>query len=124
MRIARKDQIEKPFENYTGEKVYEMLGAPEHLGSAQYHSFGHTVIPVGCNSRPHYHPVAEETYYILSGVAKMIVNDVEYKLVPGDAMLINTLERHQIFNAGDIDLEFIVVCAPAWTPDNSVFLDE
>lgn len=123
MRLTRKEQIEKPFLNSTGERVYEMLGAPEEIGAAKYHSFSHVVIPAGCHSRPHYHPVAEETYYILSGEGRMQVDDRELRLVPGDALLIHTLEKHQIFNDGDSDLEFIAVCAPAWTPDNSVYLD-
>ena len=124
MRLTRKDKIDQPFVNFTGERIYEMLGAPEHLGAARFHSFGHAVIPVGCYSRPHYHPVAEETYYILSGKARMIVDAKEFILSPGDALLIHTLEKHQIFNAGDCDLEFLAICAPAWTPDNSVYLDE
>lgn len=123
MKLTRKDKVEKPFVNTTGERVYEMLGAPEHIGAAKYHSFSHVVIPAGCHSRPHYHPVAEETYYILSGEGRMIVDDSVLKLIPGDALLIQTLEKHQIFNDGDSDLEFIAVCAPAWTPDNSVYLD-
>ncbi|MBQ2959865.1 MAG: cupin domain-containing protein [Oscillospiraceae bacterium] len=124
MRLTRKEQIDKPFRSPTGERVYEMLGAPKHIGGANYHSFSHVVIPAGCSSRLHYHPIAEETYYILSGEGRMLVDDKELKLLPGDALLIHTLEKHQIFNDTDADLEFIAVCAPAWTPDNSVYLDE
>ena len=123
MRLIRKENIAAPFESGTGEEVYEMIGAPQRIGASKYHSFGHTVIPAGCGSRLHYHPVAEETYYILSGRARMMVDDRELSLLPGDAILIHTLEKHQIFNAGDMDLEFLVICAPAWTPDNSVYLD-
>lgn len=124
MKLTRKDKVEKPFVNLTGERVYEMLGAPEHIGGAKGHSFSHVVIPAHCHSRPHYHPVAEETYYILSGEGRMIVDDMEMKLVPGDALLILPPEKHQIFNDGDCDLEFIAVCAPAWNKENSVYLDE
>lgn len=124
MLITRKDKVGKPFENPTGERIYEMIGRSEHLGGAIKHSFGHVVIPPGCSSRPHYHPEAEETYYILKGRAKMIINDVEHFLWPGDAVFIRPPEKHQIFIMGDEDLEFIVVCAPAWEPTNSVFLDE
>lgn len=123
MRLTRKENIDKPFESGTGERVYEMLGAPEQIGGAKHHSFSHVVIPAGCSSRPHYHPVAEETYYILSGEGRMLVDDKELKLVPGDALLILPPEVHQIFNDSDSDLEFIAVCAPAWEPTNSVYLD-
>lgn len=123
MRLTRKERIETPFCSGSGERVYELLGAPEHIGGAGYHSFSHVVIPAGCASRPHYHPVAEETYYILSGRARMLVDDRELQLLPGDALLILPPEKHQIFNTGECELEFIAVCAPAWTPDNSVYLD-
>lgn len=123
MRLIRKENIETPFESGTGERVYEMLGAPEHIGGAKHHSFSHVVIPAGCASRPHYHPVAEETYYILSGEGRMRVDDKELRLVPGDALLILPPEVHQIFNDTDSELEFIAVCAPAWEPSNSVYLD-
>ena len=124
MRVIRKEQVTQPFVNYTGEKIYEMIGAPVNLGAATHHSVGHVVIPPNCMSRPHYHPVAEETYYILAGQAKMIIDDETFIFNPGDAVLIKQNEKHQIFCVGDIDLEFLVVCAPAWEPNNSVFLDD
>jgi mannose-6-phosphate isomerase-like protein (cupin superfamily) len=122
--ITRKDKVEKPFTTMTGERVYEMIGRPEHLGGATKHSFGYTVIPRNCSSRPHYHPYAEETYYILKGKGRMIIDGVEHSVRPGDAIFISPPEKHQIFADGLEDLEFIVVCAPAWELSNSIFLDE
>lgn len=123
MRLTRKEEITKPFVNSTGERVYEMLGAPEAIGGAKHHSFSHVVIPAGCCSRPHYHPIAEETYYILTGEGRMLVDGKEMILCPGDALLIQPPEMHQIFNDTDSDLEFIAVCAPPWNKDNSVYMD-
>lgn len=124
MLISRKENVKEPFINPTGERIYEMIGIPEHLGGATKHSFGHVVIPPNCSSLPHYHPEAEETYYILKGKAKMMVNGTEYSLKTGDAVFIKPPEVHQIFAVGNEDLEFIVVCAPAWEPNNSIYLDE
>ena len=123
MKIARKDKVLKPFVIDTGEKVYEMFGRPDELGGSCAHSFSHVVIPPGCSSIHHYHNEAEETYYILSGRARLIVNDKEYILTSEDAVLIMPPEKHQIFSIGDENLEFIAVCAPAWEPTNSVYLD-
>lgn len=123
MRLARKEHISCPFDSGHGERVYEMLGAPEAIGGAKGHSFSHVVISPHCCSRPHYHPVAEETYYILSGEGRMVVDGKELLLVPGDALLILPPEVHQIFNDSDSELEFIAVCAPAWEPTNSVYTD-
>lgn len=124
MIITRKDNVEKPVVSRTGERVYELIGRPEHLGGATKHSLGYAVIPPNCSSRPHYHPYAEETYYILKGEGRMVIEGVEHNVRPGDAILISPREKHQIFTDGDDDLEFIVVCAPAWEPSNSIFVDE
>ena len=123
MRLTRKESISAPFDSGHGERVYEMLGAPEAIGGAKGHSFSHVVISPHCSSRPHYHPVAEETYYILSGEGRMLVDGKELQLIPGDALLIMPPEVHQIFNDSDSELEFIAVCAPAWEPTNSVYLE-
>jgi len=123
MRVIRKEQIDNPFINTTGERIYEKIGSPEQLGNSKHHSFGHVVIPVGCSSKKHYHPIAEETYYILKGKAKILINDIEHILVPKDTLFIEPNETHQIFSVGEDDLEFLVICAPAWEPNNSVYLD-
>jgi len=121
--ITRKEKVEQPFVNATGERVYEMVGKPARLGGAANHSFAYAVIPPNCSSRLHYHPHAEETYYMLKGEGKLVIDGVEHNVRPGDLIFISPPEKHQIFNAGGDDLEFIVVCAPPWEPDNSVFLD-
>lgn len=123
MRKVRKEEVANPFINVTGERIYEMIGAPKELGNSKHHSFGHVVIPIDCSSRPHYHPVAEETYYILKGKAKIVIDDVEHILIPEDTILIETNEKHQIFSIGEEDLEFLVICAPAWESNNSIYLD-
>ncbi|TAL48541.1 cupin domain-containing protein [archaeon] len=123
MLITRKDKT-KPFNNPTGEHIYEMIGRSKNLGGATKHSFGHVIILPKGSSRPHYHTEAEETYYILKGNAKMVVDGREYFLSAGDAVFIQPPERHQIFNEGEEDLEFLVVCVPAWESNNSVYIDE
>ncbi|MEK7130544.1 MAG: cupin domain-containing protein [Patescibacteria group bacterium] len=123
MIITRKDRIKKPSINPTGEQIYEMIGRPKYLGGATKHSFGHVVIPPKCSSRLHYHPEAEETYYILKGKGKMLIDGKEHFVHSGDAIFIRPSEKHQIFTEGNKDLEFIVICAPSWEPTNSVFVD-
>ncbi len=108
----------------SGEHVYEMIGRPMQLGGSTKQSLGYVVIPPNCSSRPHYHPNAEETYYILKGKGRIIINGAEHNVLSGDAILISPPEKHQIFCAGNDNLEFIVVCAPPWEPSNSVYLDE
>lgn len=104
-----------------GEIVRELSG--NAAGGSQAHSLAQIVIPPGKASLKHYHPVAEESYYILSGSARMEVDGQSTTLGHGDAVAIAPPSVHQIFNVGEVDLVFLAVCAPAWTPDISIFLD-
>lgn len=122
MHLTRPNST--PFVNTTGEMVYSLIGASEFEGNAKQHSLAYVVIPPGCSSRHHYHPQAEESYYILRGQARLVLNGKAYSLSQGDAVLIEPPEHHQIFAEGDDNLEFIVACAPPWEPTNSVYLDE
>ena len=121
MRIASKRDVKEPVRQPQGETVYELIGASGGAGGASKHSFALVIIPSGKSSVNHHHLVSEETYYILRGTARMVVDGQAFVLTPGQACLIQHPEWHQIFNVGDDDLEFIAVCAPPWTPDDSVF---
>ena len=124
MFINSKDQILTPFTQPLGESVFELIGSSPKSGDARLHSLAHILIPPGKCSSKHYHKVAEETYYILKGQGRMVVDEREYTLTPGQACLICAPEVHQIFNDGTVDLEFLAVCAPAWTPDDSFLAEE
>ncbi len=121
MYITTKDKGNR-VENPTGEVIYELVGCEKNLGDALNHSVGYVVIPSGCSSLLHYHPEAEEIYSILKGEGEIVVDGRKYPVKSGDTIFISPLEKHQIFAYGDCDLEFIVMCAPAWTPECSVFL--
>jgi mannose-6-phosphate isomerase-like protein (cupin superfamily) len=124
MKITNKDLTDIPASNSTGEKVYALIGNTEELGGTKQHSLGHVVITPKGHSKLHYHPVAEETYYILSGKGKIAIEDNVYSLSKGEVALIMPNEKHQIFCDGEEDLEFLVVCAPAWEINNSILVNE
>lgn len=119
---VRNAQHVRGIESEHGEIVYELLGAS--AGGSRAHSLAQIVIPPGKASLKHYHPVAEESYYILSGTARMELDGEIAVLGPGDGVIILPHQVHRIANAGEGDLILLAVCVPAWTPDNSVFLDD
>ncbi len=96
-----------------------MFGSPKELGGTVHHSFVHVIIPSDCFSPAHYHKISEETYYILKGKTRMIIDDKEFFLYPSQACLIMPNEIYQIFNDEKEDLEFLTISAPAWTPANT-----
>ena len=110
-----------PFVSEHGEIVRELLGSA--VGGGLQHSIAHITIPPGKAALKHYHPVVEESYYILTGQGRMVVDGEEKMLFAGDTIAIPLNAIHQIFNDSETDLIFLAVCAPPWTPDCSVFVD-
>ena len=124
MMVTSKNKVKKVLENSSGEKIYELIGKAKELGGSSKHSVAYVVIKKNGSSLLHYHPKAEESYYVLKGKARIVVDNNENLLKKGDAVLIMPFEKHQIFNDGEENLEFIVVSAPAWEPNNSVFINK
>jgi len=111
----------RAFQSEHGEVVYELIGAA--AGGSQTYSLAQIMLPPGKASLKHYHPVAEESYHILSGVGRIEMDGETASLKPGDSIAILPNQVHRIFNEGDENLIFLAICVPAWTPDNSIYLD-
>ncbi len=120
MHILNTDAV-TPFHSPHGEVVREYMGLA--AGGTQQHSLAHITLPPGTASMKHYHPVVEESYFILSGQGHMVLDGETQSVRPGDAIAIPQNAVHQIFNDAAEDLTFLAVCAPPWTPDCSVFID-
>ncbi|CAG1005937.1 putative monooxygenase [Phycisphaerales bacterium] len=124
MRVISKNDVKRPFVAPLGEQIFEMIGRPLELGGTTKHSFVHVVIPAKKSSAAHYHKVSEETYYVLSGRARMAIDGKTFQLIPGQACLIMPMEIHQIFNDEEEDLHFLTISAPAWVPEDSHYVEE
>lgn len=129
-----KDTVKQPLLNPAGEMVYELIGnstrtspiahpnrVDEHPQAAN-HSLAQISIAPGAASQPHYHKICQESYYILTGQARISIDEQQVDLAPGQACLILPGQVHQIINDGDQILEFLAVCVPAWFPSDSVFI--
>ena len=122
MNISAKSDVAEPIVHKHGEAIYDLLSREN--GKSEIHSVAIATLAVGKASLMHYHPVAEESYYILNGHAKMVLGEEEAELEPGQIVLIPPGINHKIYNTGKETLEFLVVCVPAWEPGNTVFLEE
>ncbi len=67
------------------------------------------VIPPGKSSPMHHHDISDETYYILKGEARVIIDGNEQMLTIGDTVIIKRKSTHQIFNDSPINLEFLAI---------------
>lgn len=121
MHVLSKDKI-SPLSQHD-EIIYELIG--QAVGeSTERHSVAYVIIPSGKSSLLHYHPHAEESYYILQGKGHILLEDEDAVVVPGQAILIPPLKPHKITSIGEADLAFLAFCVPAWEPTNTVFLEE
>lgn len=110
------------FTTKDGSEIRELLAYRNSVIRNQ--SLAEARLPCGASTIPHYHPRAEEIYYVLAGSGRMRI-DSEYRLVgPGDAVAIPPGQRHQITNSGTETLRFLCCCAPCYEDADTVLLDE
>jgi quercetin dioxygenase-like cupin family protein len=57
--------------------------------------------PPGSRIRPHSHHTSVEVYIIRRGVCELIANDERYMMRPGDVILMEPGDVHELFNYGD-----------------------
>jgi mannose-6-phosphate isomerase-like protein (cupin superfamily) len=121
MIITNKTDYPEAIISASGEVIQEFIGVEG--GGVHSHSLARVTIAPGKSSLPHFHRISDESYLILSGTATMQINSVEFTLHPWEAVLIEPMEVHQIFNHGDEDLVFLAACVPAWQPVDSFDAD-
>ena len=104
-----------------GEILYELAGRA--AGGAVQHSVAQIELPSGSVTAKHYHPEAEESFTILSGRGRIVIDGESYGLTAGQCVVVPPTRVHQMFNDGPESMHYLAVCVPAWTPDDSTYLD-
>lgn len=122
MYITSAQDSTSPIHTPHGETICELIGRAV-VQPTDTHSVAHVLIPPGSSTLLHSHPSTEESYYILKGKARMLLDDEEALLSPGQIVLIAPGQRHKIFTVGSDPLEMLVVCVPAWEPTNTIWLE-
>jgi len=122
MHVFSKTQVSSPIVTEHGEIIFELLGR-NFDEKTENHSVAYVVIAPKKSSRLHYHPKAEESYYILKGKARILVGDEESTVTLGQIILIPPGKSHKIINIGEDNLELLVTCIPAWESNNTILLE-
>ena len=120
MEIQNIDRV-AAFTTKDGSEIRELL-AHRNSGIVNQ-SLAEARLPCGAATTPHYHPKAEEIYYILEGQGCMTIDDESHDVGPGDAIAIPPKARHQIRNMGRNVLKFLCCCAPGYEHEDTVLLD-
>jgi mannose-6-phosphate isomerase-like protein (cupin superfamily) len=105
-----------------GSEIRELLA---HRNSVIRHqSLAEARLPVGAATQEHYHPRAEEIYYITHGAGKLRVAGETRDVRPGDAIAIPPGQKHKLWNTGPEILRLLCCCAPAYEHADTVITED
>ena len=110
------------FTTKDGSEIRELLA---HRNSAiANQSLAEARIPAGGATTEHYHPVAEEIYFITHGTGRMRIGDEECEVSEGDAIAIPPGARHKLWNTGADTLRLLCCCAPGYEHEDTVLTED
>jgi len=120
MDIINIDSTES-FITKDGSEIREILG---HRNSCiRNQSLAEALVPVGGSTQEHYHPIAEEIYFITSGSGRMRIEAEEREVKVGDAIAIPPGLKHKLWNTGSEDLKLLCCCAPGYEHADTVITE-
>jgi mannose-6-phosphate isomerase-like protein (cupin superfamily) len=104
-----------------GSEIRELLA---HRNSTiRNQSLAEARLPVGASTQEHYHPRAEEIYYITHGAAKIRVEGETRDVKTGDAIAIPPGQKHKLWNTGNEPVRLLCCCAPAYEHSDTILTE-
>lgn len=102
------------------DKEYRRGGSgPKYLMRGPILEWGIIRLEPGETMGVHGHKEVEEVFFFFEGAPKIIVNDVEFQTVQGDAFRLEPREKHDVVNNTDSAVRFIFVKCP-YLPDDKI----
>jgi len=111
MDITNLGKVEA-FVTKDGSEIRELLA--HRNSSIRNQSLAEARLPVGGATQEHYHPQAEEIYYITHGTGRIRIQGELREVVVGDAIAIRPGQRHKLWNTGKETLTLLCCCAPCY----------
>ena len=110
-----------PFTTKDGSEIRELLA---HRNSAiRNQSLAEARLPVGGATQEHFHPLAEEIYFITHGTGKIRIEGETREVKVGDAIAIPPGRKHKLWNTGGEILRLLCCCAPAYEHEDTILTD-
>ena len=117
MEKANLDELES-FITADGSSIRELAGPA--WTAARHQSLAEATLQPGGETAEHYHPRAEELYYVVEGAGRMRLGDDEADIRTGDCVVIAPGTSHKLWNPGPEALVLLCCCAPAYSHDDTV----
>jgi mannose-6-phosphate isomerase-like protein (cupin superfamily) len=121
MHLSKLEQLE-PFTTLDGSTIREIVGPA--WTPARNQSLAEATVPVGGQTIAHYHRQAEELYFFTAGRGRMTLGDEHRDVAMGDCVVIPPGEIHQLVNTGDEPLVLLCCCAPAYSHEDTVLIED
>ena len=111
-----------PFITKDGSEIRELLA---HRNSAlRNQSLAEARLPVGGATQEHFHPRAEEIYFITHGTGRIRIESETRDVKPGDAIAIPPGHKHKLWNTGREILRLLCGCAPGYEHSDTVITEK
>ena len=110
------------FTTKDGSEIRELLA---HRNSAiRTQSLAEARLPAGASTQEHFHPKAEEIYYLTHGRGRIRIGDELRDVSAGDAIAIPPGQRHKLWNTGNETLRLLCCCAPAYEHEDTILTEK
>ena len=110
-----------PFITKDGSEIRELLA---HRNSAiRNQSLAEARLPIGGATQEHYHPLAEEIYFITHGSGRIRIDSETREVAVGDAIAIRPGRKHKLWNTGSEPLRLLCCCAPAYEHTDTIITE-
>lgn len=105
-----------------GSEIREVAGIPS--GNAVNQSLAQATVPADGDTIEHFHRKSEEIYLFTNGRGRMRLGDDEFDVRAGDCVVIAPGVRHKLWAAAGAPLVLLCCCAPAYSHEDTVLLEE
>jgi mannose-6-phosphate isomerase-like protein (cupin superfamily) len=110
-----------PFVTKDGSEIRELLA---HRNSViRNQSLAEARLAPGASTQEHYHPKAEEIYYITHGCGQLRIEGELRDVKEGDAIAIPPGRKHKLWNTGKETLRLLCCCAPGYEHSDTVITE-
>ena len=121
MEIVRREDRES-FITADGSSIRELAGIPS--GNSVNQSLAEATVPAGGATIAHLHRHSEEIYLFTDGSGRMRLGDAERRVRAGDCVVISPGVAHKLWADHDEPLVLLCCCAPAYSHEDTVLLEE
>lgn len=104
-----------------GSEIRELLAYRNSVIRNQ--SLAEARVPVGGSTQEHYHPRAEEIYFIMAGTGRIRIETESREVKAGDAIAISPGQKHKLWNTGAETLKLLCCCAPAYEHSDTIITE-